>query len=120
MVAAAHDYDATLLGSGHPVDQSLRQEKVRQMIDEEVLLDAVDRAPRSASTRIVSKPMPELQPVITAVLPLRSKPAVTSSAVEVLHERAGEAFAHTGTCRYSARNSRRCTRELRDQGRVNR
>ena len=31
---------------------------------------------------MVSKPMPELQPVTSAVLPLRSMPAVTSSAVE--------------------------------------
>src|SRR5262245_37671327 len=38
-------------------------------------------APRSASTRIVSRPMPELQPVTTMVLPLMSMPAVTSSAV---------------------------------------
>ena len=38
-------------------------------------------APRSASTRIVSRPIPELHPVTTTVLPLMSMPAVTSSAV---------------------------------------
>src|SRR5277367_4746685 len=39
-------------------------------------------APRNESTRIVSRPRPELQPVTTAVLPRRSMPAVTSSAVD--------------------------------------
>ena len=38
-------------------------------------------APRSASTRMVSSPMPELHPVTTMVLLERSMPAVTSSAV---------------------------------------
>ena len=38
-------------------------------------------APRNASTRIVSRPIPELQPVTTMVLPVRSMPAVTCSAV---------------------------------------
>ncbi len=39
-------------------------------------------APRIASTRIVSKPMPDVHPVTTAILPDRSMPSVTCSAVE--------------------------------------
>ena len=38
-------------------------------------------APRSASTRAVSRPRPEVPPVTSAVRPARSRPAVTSSAV---------------------------------------
>ena len=44
-------------------------------------------APRIASTRMVSRPSPELQPVTSAVFPTRSMPAVTSSAVLSLTER---------------------------------
>jgi hypothetical protein len=40
-------------------------------------------APRSASTRIASKPRPELQPVMRMVLPASGRPVVTSSAVEL-------------------------------------
>ena len=43
---------------------------------------ATTRAPWSASTRIVSKPIPELMPVTRIVLPDRSRSRVTSSAVE--------------------------------------
>src|SRR5882757_5325660 len=39
-------------------------------------------APLAASALIVSKPMPELQPVTTKRLPVRSTPARTLSAVE--------------------------------------
>jgi hypothetical protein len=39
-------------------------------------------APRPASTRIDSRPSPELQPVIRMRLPRRSSPSVTSCAVE--------------------------------------
>ncbi len=42
---------------------------------------AITRAPRNASARIVSKPRPELHPVTSIVLPVRSHPAVASSAV---------------------------------------
>src|SRR3569833_4691932 len=45
---------------------------------------AYTHAPRSVSTRSVSKPIPALQPVIRAVLPDKSSPAVTSSAEELL------------------------------------
>jgi len=40
------------------------------------------RAPRSASTRAVSSPMPEVAPVTSIVRPSRSSPAVTASAVD--------------------------------------
>ena len=40
------------------------------------------RAPRSASTRTVSRPRPELHPVTSIVCPRRSIPFVTSSAVD--------------------------------------
>jgi hypothetical protein len=39
-------------------------------------------APRIASTRIVSNPIPDVHPVTSATLPLRSIPSVTSSAVD--------------------------------------
>ena len=39
------------------------------------------RARRRASTRMVSRPMPAVTPVTKPVLPLRSRPAVTCSAV---------------------------------------
>ena len=39
------------------------------------------RAPRSASTRIVSSPNPELQPVTSIVRPASEIPSVTCSAV---------------------------------------
>ena len=42
---------------------------------------ASTRAPRSANARIVWRPSPELQPVTSIVLPVRSHPAVASSAV---------------------------------------
>jgi hypothetical protein len=40
------------------------------------------RSRASANTRAVSIPMPELAPVTTARRPVRSIPAITSSAVE--------------------------------------
>ena len=46
-------------------------------------------APRNASTRIVSRPIPELQPVTGMVLPRRSRPAVACSAVEPADRPAG-------------------------------
>lgn len=39
-------------------------------------------APRKAKTLAVSRPRPVLTPVITIVLPVRSNPSVTSSAVD--------------------------------------
>ncbi|SDJ06482.1 hypothetical protein SAMN05421869_108314 [Nonomuraea jiangxiensis] len=39
------------------------------------------RAPARRRTRVVSRPMPEWPPVTTAVLPVRSMPSMTSSAV---------------------------------------
>ena len=43
---------------------------------------ATTRAPRAASTRALSAPRPEFEPVMRTVRPVRSRPAVTSSAVE--------------------------------------
>ena len=40
------------------------------------------RAPRIARTRTVSRPRPALQPVTRMVLPARSMPSVTSTAVD--------------------------------------
>src|SRR5689334_23064625 len=81
--AATHARTEAGDDSSHPMGTiSFPRAAVAARAFSSVLAAAMTRAPRLPRTRTVSSPIPELHPVTKMVRPVRSRPAVTSSAVE--------------------------------------